>query len=56
VPAALVDRLRHYFLTYKDLPGTTAPRCEISEVYGVTAAHEVIRAAMEDYTAGFPPT
>jgi inorganic pyrophosphatase len=56
VPAALVDRLRHYFLTYKDLPDTTAARrCEISEVYGVAAAHEVIRASIEDYAAGFQP-
>ncbi|MGH7893035.1 MAG: inorganic pyrophosphatase [Candidatus Binatia bacterium] len=57
VPPALVDRLRHYFLTYKDLPDPSARaprRCEISEVYGVAAAHEVITTAMADYAAGFP--
>jgi inorganic pyrophosphatase len=54
-PAALVDRLRHYFLTYKDLPGTVdARRCEIVGVYGVADAHAVLRAAMADYAAGFP--
>ena len=54
VPSPLVDRLRHYFLTYKDLPGAVAPRCEIAGVYGAADAHEVVRAAMADYAAGFP--
>lgn len=55
VPAALVDRLRHYFLTYKEPPDTTAPRrCEIGEIYGLATAHEVIRASIADYVAGFP--
>jgi inorganic pyrophosphatase len=55
VPRALVDRLRHYFLTYKDLPGAPGPRrSEIDDVYGAAAAHEVVRAAMADYAAGFP--
>jgi len=55
VPEALVDRLRHYFLTYKDLPDRTGPRtCEIGEVYGTAGAHEVIRASIDDYAAGFP--
>jgi inorganic pyrophosphatase len=26
VPSALIDRLRHYFLTYKEIPGTRKPR------------------------------
>jgi inorganic pyrophosphatase len=55
VPGALVDRLRHYFLTYKEPPDSAgARRCEIGEVYGVAVAHEVIRASIADYAAGFP--
>jgi inorganic pyrophosphatase len=55
VPPPLVDRLRHYFLTYKELPDVTGPRrCEIAGVYGAADAHDVIRAAMADYGAGFP--
>jgi inorganic pyrophosphatase len=57
VPTALVDRLRHYFLTYKQVPDPRAsipPRCEIDEVYGTSGAHETIRAAMADYAAGYP--
>jgi inorganic pyrophosphatase len=55
VPAALVDRLRHYFLTYKDIPdGVTLRTCEITAVYGAARAHEVVRASIADYVAGFP--
>jgi inorganic pyrophosphatase len=53
-PAPLVDRLRHYFLTYKDLPDSGARTCAISAGYGSGGAHEVIRAAIADYAAGFP--
>ena len=59
VPTALVDRLRHYFLTYKEIPsaaGRGKRRCEIADVYGAAAAHEVVRTAMADYAAGFPAT
>jgi inorganic pyrophosphatase len=55
VPAALVDRLRHYFLTYKDIPDGVTPRtCEITDVYGAARAHEVVRASIADYVAGHP--
>jgi inorganic pyrophosphatase len=55
VPAPLVDRLRHYFLTYKDIPdGATTRTCEIIAVYGAARAHEVVRASIADYQAGFP--
>ncbi len=49
VPTALIDRLRHYFLTYKQLPGSPAPQVEISEVYGCEEALRTIRLSFEDY-------
>ena len=54
-PAGLIDRLRHYFLTYKDVPGSTlaGSAVEITDVYGREEAHEVIRRSREDYTARF---
>ena len=53
-PAALVDRLRHYFLTYKDVPGTSGERrVEITHVYDRVEAHQVIRRARLDYHAKF---
>jgi len=53
-PAALVDRLKHYFLTYKDSPGSEHRQCEIVDVYGREEAHEVIRLSQEDYRITYP--
>lgn len=48
VHPTVLNRLRHYFLTYKQLPGEN-PKCEITHVYGVEEAHEVIRRSKTDY-------
>lgn len=48
-PEALLTRLRHYFLTYKNLPGDEQRQCEIAQVYGRDEAMEVIRRSMMDY-------
>jgi inorganic pyrophosphatase len=47
VPAVLVERLEHYFRTYKLLPGQR-PRARI-RVYGRAHALRVVRAALADY-------
>jgi inorganic pyrophosphatase len=52
-PRALVDRLQHYFLTYKQAPGVAAPRVEITHVYDRQEAYEVIRRSRVDYDAHF---
>ena len=48
LPKALVDRLVHYFASYKSMPGE-ANKVEIRSTYGASRAHQVIRASMEDY-------
>ncbi len=53
-PAALVDRLRHYFLTYKQAPDRAARTVEITHVYGRDEAHAVIARSVEDYQAHLP--
>ena len=50
-PRGLVERLQHYFLTYKQLPQESPRRVEIADVYGRDAAHETIRRSIEDYRA-----
>lgn len=50
VPKGIVDRLRHYFLTYKDMPGAKS-ECEITHVYGKKEALDVIERSMKDYKA-----
>lgn len=49
-PPAMVERLKHYFLTYKDAPGARSRNCEITHVYGREEAHEVIERSMADYS------
>jgi len=51
VPPVLVERLQHYFLTYKLVPGHRAAR--IARVYGRAHALKVVRAAMADYDDKF---
>ena len=69
MPATLIDRLRHYFLTYKQIPGEASAwkkeggwsagadpakkQVEIPEIYDAAEAHEVIRRTQEDYRAKF---
>lgn len=48
LPVAVLKRLQHYFLTYKNLPGEKA-LTEITNVYGREEAHEVIKTSMLDY-------
>ena len=52
-PPSFIERLRHYFLTYKDLPGATERKAEITHIYGAGEAHEIIRLSREDYAAAF---
>ncbi len=52
-PRAFIDRLKHYFLTYKDLPGSEERACEITHVYGREEAIEVIRRSRIDYKERF---
>lgn len=52
MPAAIINRLRHYFLTYKQLPGEP-PKAEITHVYGREEALEVIRYSQADYWQAF---
>jgi len=52
-PATLIERLEHYFLTYKDLPGSTERKAEIAGVFGREEAHKIIRISQEDYGDSF---
>jgi inorganic pyrophosphatase len=52
IPQRFVERLVHYFLTYKMLPGGPSTM-EVREVYGVEKAHQVVRASIDDYNTRF---
>jgi inorganic pyrophosphatase len=53
VPTAVVDRLQHYFETYKTAPGSTTKPIRIAHLFGRDEAHEVIRASRQDYGEKF---
>ena len=46
---SFIERLKHYFLTYKEVPGEGKKSTEIQSVYGREEAYEVIIASNEDY-------
>lgn len=48
LPEAEIKRLKHYFLTYKNLPDEPA-KCRIDDVYGAEHAKKVIDASVRDY-------
>jgi inorganic pyrophosphatase len=52
LPSVLVERLRHYFSTYKLVPGKES-QTYIESVYDVNKAMEVVSAAIDDYTQMF---
>lgn len=57
IPDGLLDRLKHYFLTYKELPEYSPDfehNIEISRVYGAAEAASVINQAIADYNSCFP--
>lgn len=51
-PELIVQRLKHYFLTYKDMPGAES-EAEITHIYGVEEAKEVITCSSDDYKNKF---
>ncbi len=53
LPQALVQRLRHYFTTYKVMPGDTTQQVSIDHIYDRAHAEKVILEAMADYDDEF---
>ncbi|HYO90136.1 MAG TPA: hypothetical protein VEQ40_00800, partial [Pyrinomonadaceae bacterium] len=45
----IIDRLKHYFLSYKQLPHEAPRRVDITDVYNRAEAHEVITRSQRDY-------
>jgi inorganic pyrophosphatase len=52
LPPILVERLQHYFVTYKLVPGQPA-KAHIERVYGRSHALKVVQAAIADYAEKF---
>jgi inorganic pyrophosphatase len=52
-PPVVIERLRHYFLTYKQAPDALTAACEITHVYDRAEAHDVIQRSRADYLARY---
>jgi inorganic pyrophosphatase len=52
-PQPLLDRLRHYFLTYKHRPDASSRPIEIAEIYDRAEAVETIEQSVLDYREAF---
>lgn len=52
LPEALLERLVHYFSTYKLVPGES-PKITVKGLYGFAEAARVIQASLEDYRDKF---
>jgi inorganic pyrophosphatase len=53
LPRSVVDRLRHYFLTYKHIPGDAPQTISVDPIYGADFARRVLLAARDDYRESF---
>lgn len=53
LPRAVLDRLRHYFLTYKAIPGESENKITVDPIYDAMEARAVLMAARRDYDETF---
>lgn len=56
VPESVIDRLKHYFLTYKEIPSTNKDKkakVEITDIYGKEEALKVIEMSEIDYNNNY---
>jgi len=52
-PVGLIERLTHYFLSYKQLPNDSPRALEVTDVYSREEAQEIIAYSFADYRAKF---
>lgn len=52
-PAEYLQRIQHYFATYKQHPAADVAVCEVLGFYGRPEAHEIIRRSQADYHCRF---
>lgn len=52
-PELVIRRLEHFFLTYKQMPGSKEQKCWLAGRYDKREAYEIIKMAHEDYLEMF---
>ncbi len=56
LPENIVERLRHYFMTYKVSADRINSHVQITHTYGINEAHEIIKLSQQDYWTKFSTT
>ena len=54
LPEAMVDRLRHYFSTYKQVGADSPDDIYVTDTYDRAHAYKVLEASIKDYCDEFP--
>ena len=54
LPRPIIDRLRHYFPTYKAIPGDAPSPIAVDPVYDAMEGRGVLIAVQADYVHAFP--
>lgn len=49
LPAKLVERLQHYFLSYKMVPGETSSKVKVHQIYNQERAKQVVQASIDAF-------
>ena len=49
LPGEVIERLKHYFLTYKNMPGDVKKTCKITHIYDQKEAQHIVQLALADY-------
>ncbi len=49
LPLGILERFKHYFLTYKNLPDEPN-KCEIAYSYGREESYQIIQSSIQDYS------
>lgn len=53
LPNVMIEKLRHYFSTYKLIPGEAEALVSIEKIYGREDAKNVVNASIKDYETKF---
>lgn len=55
LPDNIINRLIHYFTTYKDLPTDSKQRMVLTDIYDFEVAYDIILRSIEDYNTEIAP-
>ncbi len=49
IPEKVIRRIEHFFLTYKQMPGSKEKKCQLADIYNKEESHKIIELSHKDY-------